>query len=343
MKQHTSLRSFERIFKDNVSYAQYSDTPFMEPLARVAETYLYTEKAESDDDEIAYYSDFRLSSYIELYDFMSLAAYFIGAASTTHAQATIEGYIRKLNFQTDDFFAGMEVHYDGAGKRLWVTDSIKQLHIALLWITYVYSHARYCLGEESAPRWHEAEKTLHRMLKEHIGITDDALHKKHHLYKQTEEAIKLMGKYILEELIQEAKKQSAEKNEQLDHSVEGENVEQLKRTIEQQNAKIEELEERVTQYHHMQKGTALGLNQGQSGLFVKSLANTFGFIYTNQKQDLAPLAHQLFGWGTAKIAKGMSECDKEDRNKLAELFKVICPPLHDTILNNGERPPEVTP
>lgn len=341
--------SFKRIFKDNVSYAQYSNVPFMEPLAHVAETYLYTEKAESDDDEIAYYSDFRLSSYIELYDFMSLAVYFIGAASTTHAQATIEGYIRNLNYRSGDFMAGMEVHYDDEGKSLWITDSIRQFHIALLWITFVYSNARSMLDEESAPRWHEATKTLHRMLKEHIDITDDALLKKHHLYKQTGAAIKLMGKYMLEELKellkkQEAEEQSAEKNEQPDNSVASENVEQLNRTIEEQKAKIKELEELVTHYHQMEKGIALGLNQGQSALFVKSLANTFDFKYTNQKKELAPLAHKLFGWGEQKLGTCMSSpCDKEERNELAALFKGICPPLYATIMNWGKTPPEVTP
>ena len=345
MAKRTSHRSFKRIFKDNVSYAQYSNVPFMEPLAHVAETYLYTEKAESDDDEIAYYSNFRLSSYIELYDFMSLAVYFIGAASTTHAQATIEGYIRNLNYRSGDFMAGMEIHYDDEGKALWITDSIRQFHIALLWITFVYSNARSMLDEESAPRWHEATKTLHRMLKEHIGITDDALHKKHHLYKQTGAAIKLMGKYMLEELKELSKKQEAEeRNAEKDNSVASENVEQLNRTIEEQKAKIKELEELVTHYHQMEKGIALGLNQGQSALFVKSLANTFGFKYTNQKKELAPLAHKLFGWGEQKLGACMSSpCERKERDALAALFKGICPPLYATITNWGKTPPEVTP
>ena len=113
--------------------------------------------------------------------------------------------------------------------------------------------------------------------------------------------------------------------------------------IDLQN-RIEELEEQVTHYHNMEKGIALGLNQGQSSLLVKSMAKTFGFTYTNMKTDLAPLAHGLFGWGESKLAKYMSTpCEKEERNELANLFKNVCPKLYSTIMNWGELPPEETP
>lgn len=108
--------------------------------------------------------------------------------------------------------------------------------------------------------------------------------------------------------------------------------------------KIEELEEQVAHYHNMEKGIALGLNQSQSSLFVKSLANAFGFNYTNMKRELAPLAHGLFGWGESKLARCMSTpCDKTERDELANLFKYICPKLYETIMNWGEVSTEETP
>ncbi len=105
-----------------------------------------------------------------------------------------------------------------------------------------------------------------------------------------------------------------------------------------------ELEEQVEHYHNMEKGIALGLNQGQSSLLVKSMAKTFGFTYTNMKKDLAPLAHGMFGWGESKLAKYMSTpCEKNERDELANLFKDVCPQLYSTIMNWGELPPEETP
>ena len=108
--------------------------------------------------------------------------------------------------------------------------------------------------------------------------------------------------------------------------------------------RIAELEEQVEHYHNMEKGIALGLNQGQSSLLVKSMAKTFGFTYTNMKKDLAPLAHGMFGWGESKLAKYMSTpCEKNERDELANLFKDVCPQLYSTIMNWGELPPEETP
>ena len=105
-----------------------------------------------------------------------------------------------------------------------------------------------------------------------------------------------------------------------------------------------ELEEQVEHYHNMEKGIALGLNQGQSSLLVKSMAKTFGFTYTNMKKDLAPLAHGMFGWGESKLAKYMSTpCEKNERDELANLFKDVCPQLYSTIMNWGELPPEEPP
>lgn len=110
--------------------------------------------------------------------------------------------------------------------------------------------------------------------------------------------------------------------------------------------RIEELEEQVAQYRKKTQGIALGLNQAQASLFVLSLANTLGFNYTNKK-NLAPIAHSLFGWGKAQLAKYMSiSCNAEERGELANLFKDICPKLYKTILNKGVTPeetPEETP
>ncbi len=109
-------------------------------------------------------------------------------------------------------------------------------------------------------------------------------------------------------------------------------------------ARIEELEEEVDRYQNMKSGTALGINQAQSSLFVLSLANTFGFNYTNKKNDLSPIAHKLFGWGKKRLINCMSEpCAKEERDELADIFKDVCPKLHDTIMNWGEDTPEDTP
>lgn len=119
---------------------------------------------------------------------------------------------------------------------------------------------------------------------------------------------------------------------------------QATETPDKIKAELEELREQVGQFRKKEKGTALGLNQGQAALFGLAMANTFGFNYTNKKKELAPMLHKLFGWGEAKLAIYLSTpCDKEERDELANLFKDLCPPLYATIMNWGELPPEVTP
>ena len=122
------------------------------------------------------------------------------------------------------------------------------------------------------------------------------------------------------------------------------NTEKLKRENEELKAKVEDLEEQIAEVKNKVRGMSLGINQAQAALFGLSLANTFGFNYSNKKKDLSPMLHKLFGWGEAKIATYMSTpCEKEKREELANLFKVLSPQLYTTIMHRGELPPEVTP
>ena len=107
---------------------------------------------------------------------------------------------------------------------------------------------------------------------------------------------------------------------------------------------LEGLREQVEHFRNKEKGTALGLNQAQAALFGLALANTFHFKYTNKKEELSPMLHKLFGWGQAKLKTCLSTpCDKAERNELANLFKDLCPPLYESIMNWGKLPQEVTP
>lgn len=116
-------------------------------------------------------------------------------------------------------------------------------------------------------------------------------------------------------------------------------IAELESRIAQLEKENETLKEQVEQYRNMEKGIALGLNQAQAALFGESLANTFQFNYTNKKKQLAPLLHKLFGWGQSKLETCLSTpCEKEERDELANLFKELCPPLYDTIMNWGELP-----
>lgn len=89
-----------------------------------------------------------------------------------------------------------------------------------------------------------------------------------------------------------------------------------------------------------------GLSRKKAALFVLSMANAFGFNYTNKKKDLAPVINYLFGWGIAssqkKLCEGFSASDSEE---LAKVFDSLSPRLSETIRRKGETVvnSEVTP
>lgn len=121
-------------------------------------------------------------------------------------------------------------------------------------------------------------------------------------------------------------------------------IAQLREYITQLKSELEEKNEQIQMVANKEKGISLGINQAQTALLGLSLANAFGFVYSNKKKELAPLLHSLFGWGEAKIATYLSfPCENNERDELANLFKDLSPRLYATIMNRGELPPEVTP
>ena len=119
---------------------------------------------------------------------------------------------------------------------------------------------------------------------------------------------------------------------------------QLRAYITQLESELEEKNEQLAMVANREKGISLGVNQAQAALFGLSMANAFDFDFSNKKKDLAPMLHQLFGWGKAKIESYLSTpCNKTERDELAELFKDLSPRLFATIMNWGELPPELPP
>ena len=158
------------------------------------------------------------------------------------------------------------------------------------------------------------------------------------LSENASSARKMMLTYMVRNEVRNGLKKEDAKEEPAEDSS------NLQSRIAELQAELETLREQVEHFRNKEKGTALGLNQGQAALFGLALANTFDFNYTNKKEELAPMLHKLFGWGQAKLKTCLSTpCDKAERNELANLFKDLCPPLYESIMNWGKLPQEVTP
>lgn len=80
-----------------------------------------------------------------------------------------------------------------------------------------------------------------------------------------------------------------------------------------------------------------GLSREQAALFVLSMARTYGFHVSNKKEQLAPVIHELFGWGVASAGKRLCEgFNAEDVETVAKIFEELAPKLVKTIRNKGE-------
>ena len=64
-------RTFKRQFTDNNKYAEFDKIPYMDALAHVVEEYVSSNKLDGD------WFHFHMKEEIPMFDFMTLAAYFI--------------------------------------------------------------------------------------------------------------------------------------------------------------------------------------------------------------------------------------------------------------------------
>lgn len=103
--------------------------------------------------------------------------------------------------------------------------------------------------------------------------------------------------------------------------------------IELQDARIKELEadlEELRKWKH--------LSREQVALFCHALAEYCEFVQKTKQDDIAPMAHELFGIGKKSAYNLMvSGYSKEDREHVAQIFESIWPPFADFILNTFDK------
>ena len=193
-----TLNCFQRFFTDNSHYGDYKMIPFMDSLAYTVQEFLYSDKVV---DEL---HDFRMDGRIKLFDFMTLAVYFIGPSVTDFGKATIKGYIEDLKKQKNSYQREDTIEYTKEGGLL-VTHASFELIDGLIWATYVYSKIRSELSNDES--WINASKMLLDLAWEQSGYKKDYFMTLPHI-KCTKEAVGMMLKHMSKiELRQDNKQQ----------------------------------------------------------------------------------------------------------------------------------------
>lgn len=330
MKHVIQYKTFKRFFTNYGEFGTFEEIMFLDSVAVMVQEFLYKRKYDAQ----RYYL---LDGLITLYDFMSLEAIILLSMSHELGLAVIKDTIRDLQ-QERPGYDECEIEYVHDAKDMVVYNASDRLIIPLLWTAYIYACARYTVEKDS--KFKDASDMYYQLLFEQSYYTDELM-KECYPIKYCKEATDMLIRHISMKC-KEILKKEREKEES--SQVEKDEKTALLDKIKKQDSELEEKNEQIEMVRNREKGISLGINQAQTALFGLSLANVFGFNYTNKKEDLAPLLHALFGWGEAKIAFYLSTpCDDKERDELANLFKDLCPPLYATIMNRGELPPGVTP
>lgn len=80
------------------------------------------------------------------------------------------------------------------------------------------------------------------------------------------------------------------------------------------------------------------LSRERVALFCHALAEYCEFVQKTKQDDIAPMAHELFGIGKKSAYNLMvSGYSKEDREHVAQIFEAIWPPFADFILNTFDK------
>ncbi len=323
-----TYRSFRRVFTNNSKYRSYDKIPYFDSLAHTVEEVLYKRNFKGCD-----YCHYL--GIIQLFDFMTLVAYFISASSEDFARATIKGYLTEMKHYKSGNQYDTQVEYTAEGDLL-VTNAKEELITDLLWATHLYATFRFEL-DEAKEHWRNTMDMLYEIMMEESDWESELAKTDKDSYL---EANKVAMKILIEHWLKNKDTDVKELKTEVPKDIDSKCVSQLQARIAELEAENVDLKEQLEQVRNREKGISSGINQAQTALFGLSLANTFGFKFSN-KRDLAPLLHSLFGWGKTKLSNLLATTDieNEKRDELANLFKDLCPPLYETIMNRGQVTP----
>lgn len=185
---------FNRLFKDNNHYDDYEDLPYLGSLAYVVQEFLYTNISQSRNPYLL------LDGRINLYDFMTLAAYFICSSHGDFGKTTIKEYIASLYQHERIGFESIKYTKDG----LEITNASSVLVISILWAAYIYN--QFCYKLFSMEKWKKVSLMLYDLMLEEWNPEskeDEEEFKEIPAIKRSEEAVFLMIRHLRKKIKEE--------------------------------------------------------------------------------------------------------------------------------------------
>lgn len=305
-------RTFKRQFTDNNKYAEFDKIPYMDALAHVVEEFVYSDKLDGD------LLHFHMKEEIPMFDFMTLAAYFISESQQDFGKSTIRGFVEDLKAQYRGGITTTHVEYPD--NYLFVTCASYELIMGLLWTTYIYHSACYMFSKNE--KFAEISSMVYGVMVEESGLKKEAFLKSS-LSENAPSARKMMLSYMVRNEVrnglkkEEAPKESSAAND----SEKDARIAELKAELAKAQADIEAYE---------QQGK--GVSAAKHALLLTTLCHHLGGLPQNGRQSLSYILQKLYGYTESTAEKALKQkVTQKDADALAKLFHGISPRVGNTI------------
>lgn len=305
-------RTFKRQFTDNNKYGEFEKVPHLDALAHVVEEFVYSDKLDGD------LLHFRMKEEIPMFDFMTLAAYFISESQQDFGKSTIVGFVEDLKAQYRGGRTTTLVEY--LENNLFVTSASYELIMGLLWTTYIYQSACYTFSKNE--KFAEISSMVYGVMQEESGLKKEAF-LKGSLSENATSARKMMLSYMVRNEVrnglkkEEAPKESSAAND----SEKDARIAELEAELAKAQADIEAYE---------QQGK--GVSAAKHALLLTTLCQHLGGLPQNGRQSLSYILQKLYGYTESTAEKALKQkVTQKDANALAKLFHGISPHVENLI------------
>ena len=311
-----TYRSFSRVFTNNSKYRSFDKIPYFDSLAHTVEEVLYKRSFKGCD--YCFFLD-----RIQLFDFMTLVAYFISASSEDFARATIKGYLTEMKHYKSGNQYDTQVEYTAEGGLL-VTNAKEELITDLLWATHLYATFRFELSSNN-DFWKNTMDMLYEMMIEESDWESELAKTDRDSYLEANKvAMKILIEHWLKNKDTDVKEQKTEDPKDIDSK----RTSQPQACIAELEAELEKAKADIEAYEQQGKG----VSAAKHALLLTTLCQHLGGLPQNGRQSLSYILQKLYGYTESTAEKALKQkVTQRDANALAKLFHGISPRVENLI------------
>ena len=262
------------------------------------------------------WDSFNIVEEIRMFDFMTLAAYFISESRKEYGKSTIRGFVEDLKTRYKGRNNTYVEYPDG---NLFVTDASYELIMDLLWTTYIYASASYEWGKNE--KWADTASMVYGVMFEQSGLNKDAFLETS-FSKTADSARKMMLTFMLRKEVRNGQKKEAPKERP------GAKDSEKDARIAELEAELKKAKADIEAYESQGKGVRASMH----ALLITTLCHHLGGLPQNGRQSLSPILQKLYGYTESTSESALKhEFTQEDADALAKIFNITSPKVASLI------------